>query len=126
MMAKEITGVGETQQDGTVNVQMLYVFPISPRVVDGDGVDVVPVFDAAAIPGYFATQLDQSQLDLISTGDAGWIVRRLNKGLGESDADFVDRAKMDYDGIVAYSIQVERDRAVEADTFDRRRFQVNR
>ena len=64
--------------------------------------------------------------DLISTGDAGWVVRRLNKGLGEDDADFIDRAKMDYDGIVAYSIQVERDRAVEADTFDRRRFQVNR
>ncbi len=125
-MAREITGIGKLQPNGRTDVSMLYVFPINPRVVDGDGVEVVPVFDPAEIPPRFAGELTSAQLTTMSSGDAGYVMVRLDKSAGEIDAEFALRVKTDYDAITAYELQQARDRAVEANSFDLRRFQLNR
>jgi len=125
-MAREITGVGELLPNGRTTVTMLYVFPVVPRIVNGQGVDVIPAFDPADIPERFAGRLLPPQLAAMSNGDAGFIVTTLDKSAGESDAQFAVRVKIDYDALWAYELQQARDRAIEANQFNLRRFQLSR
>jgi len=125
-MAREITGVGESLPNGRVDTQMLYVFPIVPRVLDAAGVEVVPAFDASFIPQPFKAQLTPGILAAIAAGDVGYLATSLAKSAGETDPQFVARVKRDYDALTAHALQQRRDKAVEANGFDRRRFQVNR
>lgn len=125
-MANEIIGTGASLPNGRVETQMLYVFPVVPRVRDAANVEVVPAFDLARIPHHLRTQMTAAQVSAVTAGDAGFVVTTLTKSAGETDAQFVARARLDYDALTAYYLQQRRDEAVEANSFNHRRFTVNR
>lgn len=124
-MAKEITGVGVNQDNGRVETRMLYVFAISPRVVNSNGTEITP-YDTNSIPQYLESQLPSGQLAAIDAGDAGYLFTSLTKSAGETSQAFSARVKLDYDELVAFELQRRRDEAVEAGGSDRHRFQLDR
>lgn len=125
-MAREITGVAELQPNGRLLTHMLYVFPIVPRVVDAGGVEDNSAFQVAGIPPRFKSQLSAAQLAAIAAGDTGFLVTDLIRSGGEANAAFLARVRADYDVLTAFEVQQARDRAIEANSFDRLRFQVAR
>ena len=55
-MANEMTGVlVKDHPDGSRDVSICYTFPISPKVVDAAGDDVIPAYDPSGIPDHFTT-----------------------------------------------------------------------
>lgn len=125
-MANEVIGIGRSVNNGRVETQMVYVYPIVPRVVDAVGAQVIPAYDLATMPLSLKSQLTAAQVSAINAGDAGFVVTNLTKSAGETDPQFVARVRVDYDALTAFYLQQRRDQAVEANDFDQRRFNFNR
>lgn len=125
-MANEISGIAVVQPNGRQDVQMVYVFPVSPRVKDAQNADVIPAFDPARIPLTLKANLLPAQLTAIAAGDAGFVLTNLTKGAGETDSAFLARARIDYDALCAFYLAQRRDEAVEANNYNQRRFAVAR
>lgn len=125
-MANEIVGTGLILPNGRTDTQMVYVFAISPRVKDSQNVDVVPAFDPARIPLSLKSQMLPGHLAAIAAGDAGYVLTTLSKSAGETDPQFVARAKLDYDALTVFALAQRRDEAIEANNYNQRRFVVTR
>lgn len=125
-MANEIIGTGAVQASGRTEVRMVYIFPVAPRVLNSQGVAVVPAFDINRIPPDLRSQLSAAQVTAITNGDGGFHVTSLTKSAGETDPAFAARARLDYDALSAYFLQQRRDEAIEAAGYDLRRFTLNR
>ena len=117
----KVQGVGTPRQDGSVETIQVWVFPVSPRVVDGDGADVVP-FPLDRMPDFLKSELTSTTLAAIVAGDAGWVRVSVEKSPGESDGDFQARMDAAFAVEVPWRISQARDKAVEEGDYNRFRF----
>lgn len=127
-MANEIMILkGKAMYNGAERVKALYVFPIVPRIQDAELNDVPTPFPYVDLMDEtFRRKLPAAVLAAITAGDAGWVMRPLEKTGGESNGAFLTRAWADYDVIAAYAIADRRDQAVEGGTYETRWVQVER
>ena len=127
----DIYMTGRATPEGRTRVKLLYVFDISPRIVDGASAEVV-IYKSANLPVEFlgeatdqlsATDPVRAQID---AGDVGFVTTEYERSGGEIKAQFVTRAWKDFDVLVPYVIGRAREQATEAGAFDRLRAHVSR
>lgn len=117
-----------TKRDGEVGIKAdcLFLFAVTPKVADVNGDDVIPAWDASAIPSVFSAQVPDAWKTAIAAGDAGFCRATIEQRVGESVQDFATYAWVHFDAVVAKVIADKRALAAETGDHDLQRFSLSR
>lgn len=108
-----------------IRAKCLCLFTVSPRVTDAAGNEVVPAWDANAIPLSFASEVPAAWRNGILAGDAGWCLVEIDQRVGETVTEFAAYAKTHYAAVVEREIAVRRALAAETGEYDLQRFTLS-
>lgn len=119
-MAKEITALNSTsERNGETRWKVFYHFPVSPRVQDANGTDIVPMA-GARIPAEIEAGFTQAERDAlhaeIDAGDRGVATRQVTQTPGETNADFAARLRLDWAATRDFKTQTWRDQYAHTGT----------
>lgn len=126
MATKTITGIRRTLDDGRIQADMIFLFPLvdfGGQILDGASAPVVPAWDVSEIPS--TIKVAPAWLTAIAAGDAGFIRHAMKQRLGETLASFRAAAWADYNVRVPAEVARRRDEAAESGAYDLQPFTLN-
>lgn len=93
--------------DGGTDWSLFYYFDISTTPIIDNAGGTLAVQNSSQLPPVAVKFLSQSQKDAIDAGNAGFLQRTIRQTPGETQANFISRAEIDYAAVKAYWLAKE-------------------